>query len=309
VTRFIRLVGVAVAMWIVLAQTAGLWWPGELACHWAWHAGVMLLPVMIAVRKQKAECFGAFALIVIAWRPYLLAQFEERAPDRVEGTTFTLAHANVLFDSDRRDRAFASLQETDDVVSLVELVDADRVRWDADPRWPTKVWNTDPRYRSGVALLSRLPLQWSLARDLEGSAAIEAVLDAHGRPLRVIVAHIDSPMSPRRLARRDRQLQLIAQIAVARPEPLMVIGDFNITIASPSWLPFVEAGHLRRGAGLEPGTWPSLLGCAGITIDHILVSEGVGLSDQRSWWVTGSDHRGVRASIVVAGSKSGSPPP
>jgi endonuclease/exonuclease/phosphatase family metal-dependent hydrolase len=95
----------------------------------------------------------------------------------------------------------------------------------------------DSRY--GNALLARWPITDSRLIDLavagyEPRGAIDADVDIHGHPLRVIVTHLGL-----RRRERRRQYAILLDLLGRRPDmPTVIMGDFN------SWWP--DLGTLRR---------------------------------------------------------------
>lgn len=82
--------------------------------------------------------------------------------------------------------------------------------------------------RYGNGLLTRFPVLRAERHDLsvqgqEPRGALEALLDVPGGPARVIVTHLGL-----RARERRRQLEGLAAILVARPEPVLaLLGDMN----------------------------------------------------------------------------------
>ena len=174
-----------------------------------------------------------------------------------------------------------------------------------DPRWPNQVWTgRDDVFK--VALLSRRRVVWSKIHEIDGTTAIEALIDLGDGPLRVFVVHPHSPVSPDHARRRDGELVALARLIAETEEPLLVMGDFNITAAAPMWRSFIGATHLRPAPGREPATWPWFLGEVGIAIDHVL-ARGAALEGVRAVSLPGSDHRGLAATIIVPVEPDGAP--
>ncbi|HYE07914.1 MAG TPA: endonuclease/exonuclease/phosphatase family protein [Planctomycetota bacterium] len=293
-----RVAAAALVAWIALGQLAAWCWPGELAVSWSAHAAVVLLAPMILLRdtrRWRALCALAFAAGL--W-PSLMAAYERRAPPVGAGATLTIAHGNLLYSNRRRDEAIDALvAERPDVLLLCEAVTADRARLEHDPRWPHQRWLIGDL--CGNAVLSRFPITSAAEHVWSEKPAIAVVLDVGGRALRLISAHPRSPSWPSHVRLRDEYLVTLGEVARASGEPLVVIGDLNVTVASPAWRAFRSASGLRRPLRTPP-TWPSHLGPLGIAIDHVLVGDGLAIDPPRALRLPGSDHRGVVARVAFA---------
>ncbi len=291
-----RLAAAALIAWIALAQLAAWTWPGELAVSWSAHAAALLLVPMIVLRdtrRWRAACIIAF--IAGLW-PWLVAVYEPRAPVGDGSVTLTIAHGNLLYSNRRREAAFAALVASGpEVVVLCEAVAADRSRLESDPRWPHQRWLLGDL--CGNAVLSRFPIAATAEHLWSEKPAIEVVLDVGGLPLRLIAIHPRSPTRPAHRHLRDRYLIDLAETARRSHEPLVVIGDVNLTVASPVWRSFRTASGLLRPLH-EPATWPSHIGPLGIAIDHVLVGDGLGVDPPRAVSLPGSDHHGIVARIA-----------
>lgn len=99
---------------------------------------------------------------------------------------------------------------------------------------------------------------------------------------------------------REGLMELGAWQQTIRGRPLIMAGDFN---ASRAHAPFRVASHrMNDTAGRLPApTWPSGRRIPPFaTIDHILV-RGLTVTDQETIEISGTDHRGVWASLAVCG--------
>ena len=289
---------------IVLATSGGLWWAGELCSHWTLHGAFALLPAAIVWRRQRLVGALAMVAILLGAVPWFVAAWEERAPGpTADQRHLRVLHANLRYGNPRPVSELPVLAgERFDLVALVEAGVDDRAALKRDPRWPHQAWHLPPPRRSdrpiiGNALLSAHPIAWWTLREVDEEGIIEAEVIVAGRALRVIVGHPKSPMTPRRLASRQRQFAAITAIVSGSPLPVLTMGDFNCTVGSPAWRALHATSGLRRAAGIEPATWPAPLGPFGIGIDHILVGNGASLSEVGARWIGGSDHRAVVGTV------------
>ncbi len=287
---------------IVIGSTAVLWWPGELMVHWTLHASLCLVPAVAVLARQRRWAGGLLLAMLVGAAPWVRAGYGQRAAP-VPGDAavrLAVATANLYdFNVDRPDAFDAVFAQGGDLIGLAEVQPhLDRARLLAERRWPFQVLSGPPSILH-VGLLSRYPLIDTRLHDLDGVGLIETtlVLDG-GRRVAVLVAHPSSPTTPAAARRRNRQFGEIARLLAMRHGPVVVLGDFNCTVAAPAWSGFLQLTSLRRAAGTEPATWPTILGRCGIGIDHILVRDA-GVEGEHAFSIPGSDHRGLTAMVVV----------
>lgn len=197
-----------------------------------------------------------------------------------------------------------------DIVGLQELTYEQAQVIDADDqlrqRYPYRV--IDPRRGvRGMGLLSRYPI---VEQNQDAAASPQSVrLDlGAGRMLTVVHAHpsrarIRLPLlyDPRA---RDTQIAAVRELVephLARGEPLLVLGDFNVTEREPTYGTLVAGlQDAHRLVGQGPGnTWrPALLKAtplAVLRIDYLLVSPQLRpLRTHTDCTPRGSDHCSVQ---------------
>jgi len=291
------------AAWIILpAQLAPWVFFGELMIHWTAHAAMLLLIPVIIWRRHRVHCSVSLLLVALAIWPWLLAAWSPRGAS-VSDTDLTVASFNLHIDNPHAASAIPAIREcTAEVLALIEVDAADEAALRSDPRWPHQRWvpqGSSPWATLGVALLSRHPVDAFIVHDLEGDVAIEARLICAGQPLHVLAVHPQAPVASGAWQLRDRQLARIAELVRGMIGPVVVMGDWNITVADPAWRNLLRDSGLRRAGGTAPATWPRWLGPAGIGIDHILAGNAAQVANVRSVVIAGSDHRGLAASVRV----------
>ena len=290
-----------------LLATTGRWWfAGEVACNLSLHAAILLLPALIVWRRSVLVSTLLLGAFVIGLLPSWRAAWEERAPvPNPDQPAITVACANLYLYNDRAVRpqaVAAALAERPDLVVLAESISSVDRACVPLLEYPYQIWQPQlgRQWQDCVVLLSKLPITASTIHDVENQPFISATVDVNGRPLHVIAVHTMSPVSPTRLAERNAQFERLSE-HVARVAkdgaPVLLLGDCNLTVASPVWRDWRDASGLRRASGPEPASWHDLLGPYGITVDHIL-GRGLALGPQTAFSIPGSDHRGLRGSIA-----------
>jgi endonuclease/exonuclease/phosphatase (EEP) superfamily protein YafD len=85
---------------------------------------------------------------------------------------------------------------------------------------------------------------------------------------------------------------------------LIVAGDFNATPYTPAFARFLDDARLTT-VRAYPGTYPQIAGDFGLPIDHVLV-RGIRIAEIEALDAFGSDHRPLRADLVVPAAPVGS---
>jgi endonuclease/exonuclease/phosphatase family metal-dependent hydrolase len=168
--------------------------------------------------------------------------------------------------------------------------------------------NDAPPREFGVALLSRYPITRfaddTLTRlSTQDSAPVptpmpgllDATVDVHGIPVRVLVTHLDYRADPR--VRATQVAETIARLGTD-DVPTLLMGDLNAPPDAPELQPLL---HRLRDA------WPAAAG-AGLTypasspakrIDYVLVSPAFAVRRASVPATTASDHRPVVADLLL----------
>ena len=72
--------------------------------------------------------------------------------------------------------------------------------------------------------------------------------------------------------------------------PVVLAGDFNMTPLSARFGVLLRNTELRRAEGGMNSSWPSLLTPIGLSLDHILVGNGIESAVMQTGRRLGSDH-------------------
>ncbi len=197
--------------------------------------------------------------------------------------------------------------EQPDVLLLMEFTHA----WEAElesvlATYPYQLNAARGDY-SGMGLYSRVPLlEAEVLPPVAGLTPwLKARLVWEGRPLLLLGSHPPAPRSAESSAQRNVQLAAMASYLVQQAEPVLVLGDLNITDWSPYFQVLLRQAKLRDsrwGRGLQT-SWPAFLPAPlRIAIDHALVSPGVLVRQRRLGPRVGSDHLPVLLELVLPGA-------
>jgi endonuclease/exonuclease/phosphatase (EEP) superfamily protein YafD len=149
----------------------------------------------------------------------------------------------------------------------------------------------EPRY-GGVALFSRLPIRESSIEhcaDAERSRIV-ALVSKNNMAMRVLCVHPRIPIRTQKL--RDKELEIIASEIQQSKEPVILVGDLNLTPFSYHFNRLLKDGNLidsEKGFGILP-TWNAFMPITVMPIDHCLTSSSFATTDRKLGHSIGSDH-------------------
>ena len=301
----------ALAGFATLAGFAGRWWWFlDLAAHfrvqYALALGLGSL-VMLAWRQPRwAMVFAGFALINAAvLAPRLLTSADTVAG--IEGPTFRALLANVHSDNRDHERIRRVIAEAHpDVIVLLEATP-----WliaqlaDLADRYPHRI--AEPQEGNfGIALFSQLPLRNAAVMSLgrAGLPSLRAEIESDGRRFTVVGTHPPPPIGAAMTEDRNAQLADLARLARQTGQPLLALGDFNLSPWSPYFAHLLTDSGLRdsaAGRGIQP-SWPVGWPPLWIPSDHVLYSDGIQIRHRGIGPDLGSDHYPVIVDFQVAGS-------
>jgi endonuclease/exonuclease/phosphatase (EEP) superfamily protein YafD len=154
----------------------------------------------------------------------------------------------------------------------------------------------------GIALYSKFPLRpeiLSAPPEAEDFHLIATV--AAQQPIAIIALHPPPPKNQRLSGQRNRELAAISRYIQTQKTPVIVIGDFNMTLWSPYYQQFTKDARLkdcRQGFGILP-TWTTRFPPLYIPIDHCLVSPNITVMNIKTGNNVASDHLPVIAELSL----------
>lgn len=282
-------------------------WLGDAAAHFPVQYAVLALVAFLVLAWLRRMRWAAVAFVVAAINITICApEFSSgaAATSAPGGIPFRAVAVNVLYRNQQYPRVIDFVRaENADFVTFVEVEE----RWSRALRALEDIYphrfETRGTSGRGVLLLSRWPLEnaTSLALPAAGEPAIEATVQIAGRRVKVLAVHTSWPMGALRSRERNDQLSTLAREVRNRTQPLVLLGDLNLSPFSPHFDALLEEAGLRSAAagfGWQP-TWPTFFPPAGIPIDHVLISSDVAVRDFRRGPPVGSDHWPVVADLVL----------
>jgi endonuclease/exonuclease/phosphatase (EEP) superfamily protein YafD len=263
------------------------------------------LVVSALLRSRLAWWLATLALLQSA--PLLETWLPARAPlpSEVERPLRMLV-ANILFVNQNHEAIRRLIEsERPDVVGLIE-VSKHHLRALPDLAGEYPVRAELPRHDShGLALWSRNPADGPvelIQPTAEGAPVLRAHVHLNGRKVNLYLVHTEMPFFRMRFERGFGELAWLREEVAAREGPVIVAGDLNSTETSPHFEDLLRLGRLRdtrQSFGPQPSwpTWSPLR----LSLDHVLVSGGIGVVDRRLGPPFGSDHLPVVVDLVAEG--------
>lgn len=254
----------------------------------------VLLMIALAILKEWRYS-GVLLLAALVNFAFIYPWYAPAAQASAGPRTLTLLHANVYSGNDD----YAGLlelvrDEAPDMVFLQEVtqqwIDGSRALL---PDYPYSY--LEPRAGNfGIALYSRIPLQSVRHVDSPpfGYPSIVAQIAVGDATLTLISTHPTIPLGSSLYKARNEQLGFIAKLVAAIDGRKVLLGDLNASVWDAQLERLQSDSGLvnaRLGFGILP-TWPTFLPFAMIPIDHVLVSDGVGVIDIHTARSIGSDH-------------------
>lgn len=305
--RAMRAAAGGLAFATVAGFLGGLAWWLDLFSHFRVHylmAAAILAVAALGRRRRWTAAVGvalvaANAAAVVPALPGIAAVAADAGGGTIKVVAFNLNYGN-------RDYARVAdflRREDADIVFLTE----------ASPGWRALVRDLAGLYphqligtsaggskfgRDGIAVLSKRP--WLAAEfrrnPLRGWPTFVGRFDGGTGTFRLIATHLMYPYTPRGHRTQEREVDFLVEAVNERPDPVLLVGDLNMTPWSNHWRRLVGTTGLRGASGLVP-TWPSPLAAIGIPIDHALGKGGVRVVKAWTGPALGSDHRPLIAEV------------
>ena len=288
--------GCAACLATLLGSLGTHWWFLDLLSHFQVHYAVILLLCTCGLLLAKPRRRCTIPLVGLLFTLNLLWGAAQPVPQigPIE-SPIRLLSINVYAGNPRIERIEDYVQRIDpDLLVLMEITsDWQPTLERLAHRYPHHVIRTHPA-PFGIALFSRLPVDSSTILELGGSGvpSIQARLRHEGQPIELLAIHTLPPISASFSETRNRQLEALSDHARQCRDPLIVVGDLNLTPWSPWFRRLLERTHLldtRNGFGIQP-SWPARFRWLGIPIDHCLVSPQYIIRSRSCGPNLGSDH-------------------
>lgn len=277
----------------------------------------LLFCLLLFTRKKSLILIGLLcvALILIEILPWYIPQTELK-PE--EATQLRVFLSNVNTQNKDYSRVISLVrEERPNIAVFIEVTDAWVKQLESlHDILPYSVSKANS-YDYGIVVFSQLPLDNTEIKffGTNKRASILGNLSIKGQVISLIATHPPPPVKPAWFESRNNQLDEISQYIQQLTNPVLMVGDLNITMWSPYYKRFVRQTGLRnarQGFGILP-SWPtkeadsrispvlSLL--LSIPIDHCLISPEIKVLNIRTGPNVGSDHLPVITDLMIPGTK------
>lgn len=165
----------------------------------------------------------------------------------------------------------------------------------------------------GVALYSKVPFKTSEIKYFGHFEIplIVCIVEMYNKKLKIIGIHTTPPSNQDYFINREEMLSELANFVKNDPMPIIVIGDLNTTMYSPSYKKFIKKSQLinaRTNFGIIPTwspksrdingvTFDKLMKFATISIDHVLHNSKIKVTFFEANKSIGSDHLPIEVSF------------
>lgn len=276
---------------------AGYWWRFEQASHFRAQYAALLLIGAAAFSFSGQMAGAAIAGLAAALNLALIlpAYGRLRLSSSEKTSQWRLFLINVEYSNQAYDRVIRAIGDAEaDFVAVIEVNHAWKRALEAlRDRYP---YQEGMAHRGGwgMLLLSRVPFQASrtVGYRQKGIPYVAALVRAKGKSFRIVVTHPFAPVSKSYAQARNHQLAHLAKVVSSFAEPVLLVGDFNLSPWSPYFSRLLKAAGLkdsRHGFGLQP-TWPCWNSFLRIPIDHALISPQLTVGRRQVGPPVGSDH-------------------
>lgn len=310
-------VACTLTVFTLLFSLAGYWggshWVLDLFSHFRVQylaGGVLLAVVLLWLRRWRWSgvallCVGMNAVAVLPW----YGSRHRGGGAGTEAANLRVVLLNVFTRNEQTQRVLDFLRKEAPDILVIQEVDSvwRRALRELDTEMGHfRVYPQEDNF--GIGIWSRLPLKEDEVFGIGPSdvPTIRAKVEVAGTVVEIIATHPLPPIGAMAHAERNSQLATIAGFAREAATPVVVIGDLNVTMWSPSYSTFIRSSGLvdaRRGFGILP-TWPTTSPFIKIPLDHCLVSPSIGVRAIRTGPHVGSDHLPVIVDLYIPPAKA-----
>jgi endonuclease/exonuclease/phosphatase (EEP) superfamily protein YafD len=301
--RSLTIVGLLASAVSIFARS---WWIADLIANLRIQLILGLLAALIcSIVLRDRKLTGVSALLLL-WQSSWLWGAVAPVDRSHQGPQLTVCTINVLTQNSQHSRIIECLKEANpDVIAVLELSSGleEQLIRELGDSYPFRLTEPQDDGNFGIGLFSRFPFQESRVFHLTVPLvpSIQAVIKWNSRTVRLVATHPVPPVNARFFRSRTRHLQLLAErIQTFREgkadEPVIVVGDLNLTPWSPLFGDFLAESELRNGSqgrGLTPTwyRWPMFP--FGLVLDHGFCSYDLVCTGRTVHGDVGSDHRPV----------------
>lgn len=309
-SRLFQSAAIVTALLSIAGYFGGLDHLLELTAHFKWQylvSGICTL-IFFGLRKQKKVWLVISAFCILINLAEIMPFYWPQSAVAVATTNKPL---RILFSN-----VLASNQRYGEVLSLVKEEQPDvAVFVEVSKSWAKNLNDLKPMFaytfsyrdnykdKFGTAIYSKVPLENKSINDFSGGhKALGADIKIQNRSLSLLTVHLSTPTRNQNFLVRNQQISGINEYVAQARNPVIVVGDFNITMWSPIFKEMVKNSALKNariGFGILP-TWPTDKPLLYIPLDHCLVSQEIDVLKVRTGHSVGSDHLPLIVDVAIA---------
>lgn len=293
----------------ILIAVAPVWWLFDLFSHFSIQyvlAGFLLLPVLLWLKKYLVAGLATIAIVIHSFAiwPYLQANVPSMNVQAVEhsATGMKVLFGNVYYKSTNIDSVEALIKKNNPDVMIFAELNYDN--YDELVRRMGGVYKYhDFRDGDGAYDMSFFSKEDPLPEVMyfsNNNPSWWLTFEAGGQKMRILGIHPHSPTSKSTTEERNVHLANALAFVSESPDPVMVIGDFNISQFSKTFQNLIEKNNLidtQEEFGLQPSWHAQMPSLFRIPIDQVLVNDKVVVLDRYVSDFDASDHFPVVAVV------------
>lgn len=283
----------------VIVVLFSAWWVFDLFSHFRIQyvlAGFLILPVLLWLRKYWVAGIVTCAILFhsVALWPYLQGS---RVIAGLElPPHMTILFANVYYESADLDKLSTLIKKSNpDIIIFAEVnkTNYDHINTMIGHEYP------ESHFEEGlgaydISYFSKTkPDSFKILDFTEMNPSVHLKYTWNGKPLNIIGMHPHSPVAQEDTTDRDKHLTAAFTYAAELHEPMIMIGDFNISQFSPKFQRLLKNNGLidtQLEFGLQPSWNANYLPLFRIPIDQVVVTSDIEVYDRYLGEHTGSDH-------------------
>lgn len=293
------------------------WWnyPLELLCNFRVY--YFLISLILAIACVICQIYGlklrrllflslAITIFNSVWIiPWYLPHPQQNSENSIRVLTF-----NINTQNDRWDEIANSIKNLQpDIATIIES--SIEAKQQLAPRLTNKLSYVYRTSGGGLTIFSRFPLISPQSKTFKNGTILVTSLQIEQQTIKLIAAHPTVPIKPNLFHHRNTFLAEIATYIQQQPEPLIFLGDMNLTPWSPYYNRLINTTNLRNtrlGFGIEPSwledatyiRYPNwFVTMMKIPIDHIFVRGNIKVIDCQTAKAANSDHRMLWSDLIL----------
>ncbi|MEW6498280.1 MAG: endonuclease/exonuclease/phosphatase family protein [Cyanobacteriota bacterium] len=297
------------------------YWPLELLTHFRFQYLILslivssVLVILWKTRYLKIKLLVIAALLLVGLNgieviPWYLPHSQQAVSKAAK--PIRILSLNINIQNNRDNEVINVVRENHPDVALFLEVDRDAVE-----KLKTGLKDSLPySFRSpggGLALLSRFPIRDARGDNFNGKGGhnLIATIEVDKQLIELIGTHPLVPVTRNNFHSRNRQLAALSDYIGGLNQPLILVGDFNLTPWSPYYRRLINKTKLhntRLGFGILP-SWPRpathvhfaswMIPLMNIPIDHCLVSKHFSVARIDTGANANSDHASLITDLVL----------